>query len=243
MNDFARFSDIADKAKKQGIAYTPFLSMELLSEGYSIARVKNLLVSSFGGFEGAERKILCYYDYDKEPDFPIDCILISSRNKLTHSQVLGSVIGLGLERDTLGDIVINDSGVYLFCQKHIVQFIVDNLQTVGREHVKAKLFYELPILESAVGENKRITIPSLRLDALLSAALNLSRTKAALIISQGRVFRNHTPESKADRRIDEDDIISIRGAGRIKLVSIGQITKKGKIPLQIETYLNNRRRL
>lgn len=90
---------------------------------------------------------------------------------------------------------------------------------------------------------KRVTISSLRLDALISTALNLSRTKAATLVSQSRVYLNHSLETKGDRRIDAGDIISIRGAGRIELLSVGELTKKGKIPLQIETFLNDRRRI
>ncbi len=240
---YARLLDIADRACRAGIAYSPFVSMEHLAEGYAIAKNKGIKIADFGGYDDAERKLICFYTDDEIPEFPIDCVFISSREELKHSQILGAVLGLGLERDTLGDIVLQDGGAYIFCLKHIANFIVDNLLTVGREHVKTKKLSSLPKLERAPGIQKRVTISSLRLDALISTALNLSRTKAVTLVSQSRVYLNHSLETKGDRRIDVGDIISIRGAGRIELLSVGELTKKGKIPLQIETFLNDRRRI
>lgn len=237
-----RLDDIAKQAYKRGVAYSSFITIEAVSYALSIAKQYGLQVKSYGGYEESERSIVCFYEQGQEIYFPIKCLLLKSREDITHSQVLGSVLGLGIKRDTIGDIIIDGNAAYVFCLSHIADFISDNLMYVGKTHVDVESLMELPDIVKASGQEKRIVASSLRLDVILSSALNLSRSSATALINQARVFRNHIQENKVDRRLEENDIISIRGIGRLKLLSIADTNKKGKFPIYIETYLNNRRR-
>lgn len=241
--DLARIQDTITKASSRGIAYTCFLSMELQAQAQIFIKGSRLNCASFGGYEYAERKLMCFYEHGAEPCYPIVCICIVSKETITHSQVLGAVMGLGISRDTIGDIVIDVNSAYLFCLKHIASFIVDNLLSVDRVHVEPVIMENLPSLDCKEGDTKRITVSSLRLDAVLSSSLNLSRNSTNMLITQGKVYRNHIQETKIDRKLFQSDVLSIRGVGRLKILEIEKVNKKGKYPLYIETFFNKRRKI
>lgn len=237
--------DVALKAVKRGIVcYTLFLSPAQAAMVKSIAYKNDCFYKCFGGYDYAERTIAAFYDQYNEPqfmDFPIGCIKIipAPNNTLpNHRQIMGTILSQGLKRDVLGDIVVTEDSAYVFCSDNMLDYICSNVQRIGNTSVNFEIMDILPRLDKKIGQAKRITVSSPRLDAVLSSALNLSRSKAALLVSQGMVNLNHIEEKRPDLKINVGDILSIRGYGRVQINDIGTPTKKNRLPMELELFIN-----
>ncbi len=230
----------AQRANKTGMATTLFMAPEALGYLRGIAQEYGLLTDYFGGYEDAERQVICFYEKGDYPSYPISCISIEAKTAMEHRQVLGSTLALGLSRELLGDIVLDDKQAYLFCMDNMAFHIADNLLSVGKQHVTCKVLDTLPALQQKQGDVKRVTLASPRLDAVLSAALHLSRGDAALLLQQRKVYVNHSLCEKPDKRIAPADVLSVRGFGRLLIQDIGAPTKKGRIPMMIEQFLKTK---
>lgn len=76
-------------------------------------------VPAYGGFDGAERVMVAFGPAPEPADYPITCLHIAPKQEkfaeeLTHRDYLGTLMGLGLERRVLGDILPCGKGAYLF---------------------------------------------------------------------------------------------------------------------------------
>ena len=188
-----------------------------------------------GGFEASERKMLFILpDYiDKEyftPDEYIAAVLVShSFGELTHRDYLGSLMGLGIKRETLGDILVFPDRAYIICTAMISGYIVDNLDKIGRVGVRcepcslSELEIPEPVFDEVTG-----TVASLRADALTALAFGISRTSAADMIREGKLALNHIELLNPAEDISEGELLSLRGFGRAKLAKIGGTSKKGR---------------
>jgi len=195
----------------------------------------------YGGYKDAERMMLGFAADDGPliyETFPITSLVITYNGRfsrlLTHRDFLGAVLGLGLDRGKIGDIQLTKSGAVMYTASEVAGFITENLLEVGRTSVVAKAHAEAPDLET-VGTQKRITAASLRLDAVISTAFNLSRSKATALIEGEKVFVNWAIAKKT-LLLSEDDIVTIRGTGRIKVDAICSPTKKDRIAIMITMY-------
>ena len=192
--------------------------------------------TSFGGYDGAEREMLGF-GAEEPASFPITPIIITYNERFskapTHRDYLGAVLGLGLDRGKIGDIRMTEAGAIMYASSDIAPYIAEYLQQVGRVKVKTGIDPNkiLPGIES-IGQEKRITVASLRLDAVLSAALNLSRGKVAALIDSEKVFINWKPAKKT-QNLSPGDNITVRGMGRIAINSEEGRTKKDRIVLTI----------
>ena len=81
------------------------------------------------------------------------------------------------------------------------------------------------------------TVASLRLDCIISAALKVSREKAAALIRSGSVSVNHGITESVSENVSEGSVLSVRGSGRFILSEIGGSTKKDRIHITIKKYL------
>ena len=181
-------------------------------------------------------------DYLDEETFPIDDYICAFSAKVpfgqpTHRDFLGAILGLGIERDCVGDIIVGEETFFLTTRK-IAPFIVQNLDKVGRLGVKLK---EVP-LESVPDKNEpydeiEASVASLRLDALISAAFNVSRTIAAQGIEAGLVSLNFLPCENPAKILEKGDLISYRGKGRAKVFELGGISKKGRQFVKFHTIV------
>ncbi|MBR5157882.1 MAG: RNA-binding protein [Clostridia bacterium] len=194
-----------------------------------------------GGFNDAERSIIGFFPDFIEPVealFPISVLRIKAHEELGHRTVLGSVLGLGIERSLLGDIIPQQDGAILFCVEPIADFIRMNLTRVGRVNVTVQEA-ELSSLNIAPKQTKEFsgTVASLRLDAVLGFAIGKSRAKTQDLISAGQVQLNWTACENPSESVAEGDMLSVRGMGRMKVISAGGETKKGRIRIVIEQYI------
>ena len=194
-----------------------------------------------GGYPGAGRKLLQFLpDWAEEDGSPIACIRASFRGegRPTHRDCLGSLMGLGITREKLGDILVSDSSCDLIAAPEIVPFLVHNWDSAGRTKLSVS---EIRPEELLVPEQKvqvlRDTVMSLRLDAVTATGFGMSRGKAAELIHAGRVQLNHTDCCKPDRPVAQGNVITARGFGKCLLAEVGGLSKKGRIAITVHRYL------
>lgn len=201
----------------------------------------------YGGFDDAERIIIGFFpEYMTDlsiQKFPITILEIKYNQKysriLTHRDFLGSIIGLGIDRTKIGDIIIKENITLCFLHTDIIDYILFNLQKVGSTKVQVLQNTSYNQDEDIISndlEKTSIITSSLRLDATLSASFNLSRSKISNYIKSNKVFLNFVECNSRSKIIKSGDIITIRGIGRIKIGEILGNTKKERIILQVYKY-------
>ena len=240
----AHMDDLAKKGAKAGFAASRFLTPAqavLVEQKFKRNGASDL--SFDGGFDNAEytRAIFTNPDwgmYERDELFAALKFSYRPQDKLSHRDILGALMALGIKRDTLGDIICGDDAAYLVCLPELAAYIAESLVKAGRAGVSASTITlaELPSREENL-KLKTDTVASLRLDVILCAAYNLSRTKASALIAANRVSVNHQPCLHASKELTEGALISVRGMGRAKLVEVGGTSKKRRIFIQIGIYV------
>ena len=237
-----RFESGARQAARRDMACPGrFVPREACSEAVHIARQEGVLASAFGGFEDAERVQVCFYPDGLEPVFTGVWMEISWATKfesVTHPELLGSLLALYGDRSFFGDLIAGEEKAFLYCLPEMAERLPDQWLTAGRHPIRVSMCSGMPELPLPKGQELRVSVASLRLDSLLSAGLQLSRAKAQEIIRRGDVLVNHLPEEHVDRELRENDLMSVRGQGRIRLKSILGTTRRDRISALLERFLH-----
>ena len=202
----------------------------------------------FGGFSDAQRKMLILLPADisienaiEREEVPISYLKVAYgvADKITHRDILGSMIGAGIRRESIGDILIFEGFCEIIVERSVVSYLLSNFERVGRYRCSGVT--EIAQDDILIPrENTKIikdTIASPRLDAVLSSAFSMSREKAAALVKSGRVAINHFECEKPDKQVACGDVISARGFGKIELSSIGGRTKKGRAVIEIKKFV------
>lgn len=200
-----------------------------------------------GIFSNPERqRVLLYPEYfsPERDDFELVVYELNYPSKfiqLKHPDVLGSLLGIGLDRSKFGDIRIDEQKIQFIVQKEVSNFVEINLDAINKVTVHLKLLSkEAPLLEN-VEQWKEMhdTVSSLRLDTVVAAAYKISRQKAALLIQSAKVKVNYRQQDSISFEVGEEDLISVRGLGRLKISSIEGRTKKDKIRIVFKKLERN----
>lgn len=235
-----RLDELATRVSRTGIpTFTMFLSPAEAGWAQASANRQRVSVSFGGGYEDAERVIACFHDdFEAPEEYPIVALELTWPHQSApgHRDVLGSVMGLGIKRSCVGDIVLQAERGYLFAERQMADHIAQSLLSAGRTRLQIRPMDELPELEPPKGVEKHDTASSLRLDAVVAAGLDLSRGDAAELITAGHVKLRHLPTERTDARVQEGDAISVRGYGRLVVEEVGNPTKKGRLPLRLIRY-------
>ena len=219
---------------------TGFLSdreQELAAAAYA----KSGALGAFdGGYEGAERKMLRLFAEEEETaPMPIECLSVLAQKPgkaLTHRDYLGAVLALGLERKAVGDILVGPEGARIYCTPAAAALIERELTGVGRCTVRVRRGETETLAPAAEPQEQTVTVPSLRLDAVLAAVLRLSRADAAGLIKTGFVTVNHIETARVHYEVYESDTIRVRGYGKFKVCHVGAQSKKGRTFLSVCRY-------
>lgn len=200
----------------------------------------------FGGYGDAERKMLIFLPEYLEEDSlyeeasPIVCLRAGffEGDSLTHRDFLGALMGAGIGRETVGDICVGKGCCDFFVTAEIAPYIIQNFTSAGR----TKLHMErIPLREASIPEPEvreiKDTLASLRLDSVISSGFRIGRSLAAQHVSAGKAAIDGLPCEKPDKAVAEGCKISVRGLGKIKLVSINGKTKKDRISVTIHRYV------
>ena len=155
-NDEERFlmrhvEDLARAAFGRGIArYSAFLcdrEQQLAQAALNRADAPEERCRFEGGWPGAERRVLCLEPEDCYPACPVCCVRLRCRGLAgaqlpVHKDYLGSLMGLELRREALGDIVLppeEPGAAYVFALEPAADLICQELRSVGRTEVTAQL--------------------------------------------------------------------------------------------------------
>lgn len=206
----------------------------------SLSLKANIKHKLFGGFDGAERTMLCLLpDWCDEPMFPITAITFVYRkcDNLSHRDFLGALMALGINRETVGDILIEQGRAVVFALDDIADFIMSQADKIGSVGVRTQKGYDLPLPGASKTEEHTDTVASLRLDCVVASICNCSRNMALQAISDGRVAVNSICALKSTVNIKCGDVITVRKSGRFKIMSCGEYSKKGRTILRYNKYI------
>ena len=201
---------------------------------------------AFGGYDEAERKMLIFLpDYLDESvlsdeDSPLVCLRAEfyHGDSPSHRDFLGALMGAGIGRETVGDICVGRESCDFFVTADITPYIQQNFTSAGRTHVRISRISpaQVQIPQPEVKEI-RDTLASLRLDSVISSGFRIGRSLASQYVTQGKAAIDGLPCEKPDKAVSEGAKISVRGLGKIKLVSINGKTKKDRISVIIHRYI------
>ena len=201
---------------------------------------------AFGGYEEAERKMLIYLpDYLEEDalmaeDSPVVCLRATffQEDSLSHRDFLGALMGAGIGRETVGDICVGKGSCDFFVTEEIAPYIEQSFTSAGRTslHMERISLTEASIPEPEVKEIKD-TLASLRLDSVISSGFRIGRSLASQYVTGGKAAIDGLPCEKPDKTVAEGAKVSVRGLGKIKLVSVNGRTKKDRISVTIHKYI------
>lgn len=216
---------------KQRLILTPFYNPYYQSIVKSvIGQNSDIQVLDCGGFENSEsrRMIIApsFYEIEKD-DFSIVIVkIIYAKNfeKITHRDVLGALMSLGIKRELFGDIVEKDKDFYLALDKNIYEYLKDNLTSIKRSKVKFQKCEETIEVKNQY-LIKQFIVSSFRLDKIISSFYKISRQKAADFIRTGHVKVNHKSVEQINYLCNNRDIISFKGHGRVMFVDCKRQTK------------------
>ncbi len=218
---------------------TSFYNPIFLGKIYSYFKYNNddIQVNVVGGYDEAERCVITFtpnYIEEVNPFSYIKIDINKFQNQLKHRDVLGSVIGLGLTREKIGDIIIKDNYCYVIVLSEIKDFILDNLKYIGRQKISLCEVFNIDHIIKKEKVEKTVTLSSLRIDNFIAKVTNLSRSNVKEIIEQEKVFLNFNVLTNFSKEIQENDIVTIRGYGRFYFKKCTGQSKKGKFVVKYD---------
>lgn len=260
--------DLCRRAEGGVICHTAFLTMrEQIEIDRHIGSASRRATVYWGGYAGCERKMLfCLPDYitaslDALSTLPVrelgaaelrpwldetwqESMAVlqvkgSGYKTLDHRAYLGSLLSLGIEREVLGDIVVQgDAQALVVCERRIADYLLSSWRTVGADTVRVSAV-TLPedFCVERQYEDIRDTIASERLDCVLAALTNLSRDKAQSMIRAGLVDVDFLTEQRPDRSVPSGAMLSVRGYGRYEVLGTDGVTKKGRLRLIARKFI------
>lgn len=241
----ARYIDLAEQVFADVLPKLgPFLNLreQELCETV-INQIEGVALRLDGGFRGAERKrgIVIPDFYGLDPvDAKLSALLIQGKlpRDVSHRDFLGSILGTGIDRSRVGDIILVDGGAQVVVDRDIATYLIQNLAKVGSVNVEVS---EIDPEQIIFGEERvkeiKTTVSSLRLDSVAASGFGMSRTAMTREIKAGRVKLNWQEVTSPSRDVSAGDIISIRGRGRVEVAEVGGTTRKGRIHLTLKRFL------
>jgi len=242
----AHVLDRCEQCRARGIpTHTDFLSpaeqraaQDLLNaagvrEGYAFC----------GGCERAERRMLCFLpEWQEQTDGAEHMAALRAafreEDGLTHRDLLGSLMGLGIARGKVGDIFVSGGSADLIVGNEIAPYLCEHWTGAGRTKLSVT---EIPLAALSVPEQRvreiRDTVATLRLDAVTACGFSMSRAKASELIAAGRVQKNYRETTKGDAPVAEGDVISARGLGKFEVAEVGGKSRKGRTAILLRRYL------
>ncbi len=234
-----QLGDYYQEAMGGKIVLTKFLNLEEIKEINSLNK-DGLKVYLNGGYDAAERMRaivqLSYYEPPTATDFKI-AIYHSEYNEnygtIGHRNVLGSIMSLGIERNTFGDIYLKNQDIYLFVAEEIEKYLFSNFPLICHQQLTFTKTSEFQDFSSSDMVKKSIQVSSMRLDVILARTMNVSRNDASEIIKAGNVAIHHLECKNIDHLCHLGDIISIRKFGRITIIDNTKTTRKNRLVLEV----------
>lgn len=240
LSDFERnLGDIERRANLGEVILTKFLDLDEQTLASSLKKHFNL--TFFGGFSNAERKrAIINLKNPKLREYNIIAyeIIYSKTLAISHKNILGTIMSLGIKRNTFGDIIVSGQKAYLIVTTEISSYIESEFTKINTQRIELKRVSYQQLENIMVDNLKEMTVivPSLRLDVIVSQGFKMNRSDVSHEIEAGLVFVNNKTITKPDYLLNIGDIISFRRHGRIKFSELGKITKKNRIVIKLQIY-------
>lgn len=236
---------------------TSTLFLDVRQQSLVLSKVKisdDVRALFFGGFDTAERNVLVFVPYyleisdfdslksyftDNSDESPLTVLRIKkdSFSTVSHRDYLGALMGLGIKREMIGDIVVTKDGADVIAMKSVAKFIKNELKSVGRATVSVSEvgFDEISDMVTDIHE-ETINVSSMRIDNIISACYKLSRSESADAVLSGNIYVNSSQVVKCDKKINIGDKIVYRSKGKVVLKEISGVSKKGRNFIKIDVY-------
>lgn len=224
--------------------YTDFLNLNeqtiFLTLAHSITGSHVVLT---GGYELAERKIVCFLPYyaDLSSDIPICCLKAAPVNEkfaqqLTHRDYLGALMNLGIERSKIGDIVLDGAGCFIMCMQDMSDYIMKELSFVKHTKISTCLVTQSDFRYEPKYETITGSVASVRLDTVVALAFQISRGKSSDYIAGERVFINSRLSTSNHETLKSGDVVSVRGLGKFRYQGVKNETKKKRLFVVVDKF-------
>lgn len=207
------------------------------------ANYPNIKLDFFGGYEGAERQkaLFVHEDFPGKALFQVAAVKVSWNEqfyRISHRDVLGSLLGTGIERGVVGDILLKNGDAKIVLDAAMLDFVKQNFHQIA----SANVMVEDALLEEIEPKTERCkeikaTVASLRIDSVAAAGFGSSRSKISEDISADKLKLNWQAVKSPSQMVKAGDIISMRGRGRVEVAEIGGQTKKGRTGVFLKRYL------
>ena len=221
--------------------YTKYFFPPQLCKKVSDMSIGNIRFALCGLNENCEKNMIGIYpeEYKDILEFPVRYFKITNKSKfkaLEHKDYLGSIMGLGIKRELMGDLIVEEDSCYGIAGEEIYAVIKEKFDIVGRNPVEIEEIDRSSIPQSKFEEINE-TVSSLRLDNMVSAVANLSRTKGLDLINNGDVSINYVQVRDKSAEIKEGDIITIRKNGKYIFEKQNGESKKGKLRIFVKKFV------
>lgn len=234
----SRILDLEDKAKRyRKVIFTPFLSVKEQAIVHQV--VQGCFLYEDGGYANCEMKKMAFSVYEEEVSFPIVCLsdtYDAKYHRITHRDVLGAIMNLGIKRDVIGDIIVDETRIYIYVEDEMQRYLMQHLTQIKRCTINLKLYEGEVIRQEHIHYQERV-VSSLRADVIVACIANVSREKAKNLIKGGKVKVDQVVLEDYDYLCNNNSTISIRGYGRFVLCDLAKKTKKDRLLVQIGKYL------
>ncbi len=240
--------DLSRRAENKNIVtYSNFLNLNELSVLCQAKYELDCPYELYGGYEHAERKMAAFLPSShsfvmEKADYPISAVSLNPLHQkfaedFTHRDVLGSLMGLGMKREMLGDIIVKDAKAIIFCADSICGYLTEQCSQVRRTMVRCEKIsisdftYEPSFLE------KEGTVASFRLDTIIADVCKLTRSHAQKVISEGNAFINSQKILSKDYICRDGDVLSVRHHGKYIIETSDKTSRKGKMKYRYKIYM------
>ena len=239
MNFKNRVDELKERSRLKNIyTFTDFLSPTMQTE----VGKDNVLL--WGGYDLSERKKACFgntEEFGYEPDFEIVLLKITPTNikfrePITHRDILGAVLNLGIERAKIGDILTSEKQSFIFADKKVAGLIKNELKRVGHSIVFVEEVENLPDELKPTINDMKISVASPRADSIVGATYNLSREKSSELFLKSRVTVNGKELLDGSKKLKSSDVVSVRGLGKFIFYEECGESRKGKLYIRLGVY-------
>lgn len=231
------YDQIEQMQRRQSAILTPFLSPQQCEIVQTLLG-KQIAFRKEGGYEEAERCRIAFLPYEGACDMEISCLRASFParfSSLSHRDVLGALLHLGIERELIGDLLVKEGEIFIFVDREIASYIIANLTRIKRCGVHFQP-YEGTLSYTPEISYEHKVVSSMRLDVLVSTLAKVSRKKAQQMIWSGQVKVDHLVLEETSYLCNNNSAISIRGHGRFHIKEVVKRTKKDHLVIEAGKY-------
>lgn len=236
----ARINDTFNLCERTGVPhFLGFLTESEAALAEDVLKGTTARYEFFGGYSEAERRMLaCLPEWCEEADYPISAFTLNFRecDSLSHRDFLGSLMALGITRESVGDILVEKGRAVIFVSRDVSDFVKTQLEKVGRVGVEVLRGFSEPLPQHGKLIQCSDTVASLRLDCVVSAVASVSRNAACEMIESGMVSIDSVTCEKATRTVEKGDRVTVRGKGKFFIDDVSELSKKGRIILKYSKY-------